>query len=765
MAGAVGPIGGAPVVTGGVPFGRQVRHPSPPFSRVRAQRSAAPRLAAAAVAPGSPVPAVAALTLAMQTTRSFSPTPSAVVGERQGPHAGDGGVVAGDVVSSPAPPNLPSMTSTTSTPFGESGELAVICEDESGSSNSFLLSLPDHRDNHTDHFGHRAHPFSFGTDGDGIGCSGDGGVVIGEGRGVGAGDGVGRVVVDTLDSLEAAVAPSRLAPLLDDTLDHSGVVTLDDGDMMLLLDDDILQKGDEQWLDALKDIEAVDWSCGVPKSLPNHMECEVEPTDGAIDSSLTSEAVDVTNLVVGRKASTSEAVLSPDVTERLAQGQLAVAAELPRLKSSPDLLEAPKEQKDSAKAKVYVHKACVNCKTSHVACDISRPCQRCVRLGKAETCVDAERKKRGRPCNAARRAALEAAALATSTAASHKETTVRNATPSLVAVATPPDEAAAQLPSPVASTDNDKFSQADREAKPSIAGLLGSEPSLDSKINSNASAGNQIDSSATTSNSSAILAKRPFPLPLDSALSRKPVKKAKKVDTDAIAVPSVPALALVPRSATKAASKKLFTATESTPKALANAPSLNRSQHPQVADVLGSGVFLEQADFLAVDCGGELNTSFQLHLVKTEDGVSSAPPAVSDFSEASSPSTSDAPAGEISSTSESASVSATATVGPVATSVEQIMRTLVTMADVAIPDEFLHALAAMSMLLPSAHGAPALAAVFNALSLPDGAEAVIASLANSMQEVIMSDAASAAEVAVAAVVEVASMRDTAPIAP
>ncbi|KAI9286996.1 hypothetical protein BC943DRAFT_379055 [Umbelopsis sp. AD052] len=47
----------------------------------------------------------------------------------------------------------------------------------------------------------------------------------------------------------------------------------------------------------------------------------------------------------------------------------------------------------------YVIKACASCKASHVACDPGRPCQRCIRLGKTDTCVDATRKKRGRPKN------------------------------------------------------------------------------------------------------------------------------------------------------------------------------------------------------------------------------------------------------------------------------------------------------------------------------------------------------------------------------
>lgn len=52
---------------------------------------------------------------------------------------------------------------------------------------------------------------------------------------------------------------------------------------------------------------------------------------------------------------------------------------------------------------IYVRKACVACKQSHVACDVQRPCSRCVRLNKADSCVDAERKKRGRPCGSGKK--------------------------------------------------------------------------------------------------------------------------------------------------------------------------------------------------------------------------------------------------------------------------------------------------------------------------------------------------------------------------
>ncbi|GBB86060.1 hypothetical protein RclHR1_12500001 [Rhizophagus clarus] len=47
--------------------------------------------------------------------------------------------------------------------------------------------------------------------------------------------------------------------------------------------------------------------------------------------------------------------------------------------------------------KTHVPSACVNCKRAHLACDVSRPCKRCVALGKVDTCIDIKHKKRGRP--------------------------------------------------------------------------------------------------------------------------------------------------------------------------------------------------------------------------------------------------------------------------------------------------------------------------------------------------------------------------------
>ncbi|KAI9498033.1 hypothetical protein BDB00DRAFT_495614 [Zychaea mexicana] len=47
--------------------------------------------------------------------------------------------------------------------------------------------------------------------------------------------------------------------------------------------------------------------------------------------------------------------------------------------------------------KSHVPSACVNCKKAHLACDVSRPCKRCVSAGKGDTCQDVKHKKRGRP--------------------------------------------------------------------------------------------------------------------------------------------------------------------------------------------------------------------------------------------------------------------------------------------------------------------------------------------------------------------------------
>ncbi|KAI9723926.1 MAG: hypothetical protein M1812_000644 [Candelaria pacifica] len=48
-------------------------------------------------------------------------------------------------------------------------------------------------------------------------------------------------------------------------------------------------------------------------------------------------------------------------------------------------------------SKAHVPAACVNCQKAHLRCSIQRPCPRCTSMGKADTCVDVQHKKRGRP--------------------------------------------------------------------------------------------------------------------------------------------------------------------------------------------------------------------------------------------------------------------------------------------------------------------------------------------------------------------------------
>ncbi|ORX40634.1 hypothetical protein BD324DRAFT_678080 [Kockovaella imperatae] len=47
--------------------------------------------------------------------------------------------------------------------------------------------------------------------------------------------------------------------------------------------------------------------------------------------------------------------------------------------------------------RVSTPSACTPCKRSHLACEASRPCGRCIKLGKTDDCEDAPQLKRGRP--------------------------------------------------------------------------------------------------------------------------------------------------------------------------------------------------------------------------------------------------------------------------------------------------------------------------------------------------------------------------------
>jgi len=60
-------------------------------------------------------------------------------------------------------------------------------------------------------------------------------------------------------------------------------------------------------------------------------------------------------------------------------------------KKDDDKGKQPTGQRDQSKKKAT--KACLHCQKAHLTCDDSRPCQRCVKKGMADMCVDGQRKK------------------------------------------------------------------------------------------------------------------------------------------------------------------------------------------------------------------------------------------------------------------------------------------------------------------------------------------------------------------------------------
>jgi hypothetical protein len=66
--------------------------------------------------------------------------------------------------------------------------------------------------------------------------------------------------------------------------------------------------------------------------------------------------------------------------------------------TNPNDEDSPKRKSTTSKGvrKPYVKRACINCKNAHAACEPTRPCKRCINMGLAHECVDAERKKPNR---------------------------------------------------------------------------------------------------------------------------------------------------------------------------------------------------------------------------------------------------------------------------------------------------------------------------------------------------------------------------------
>ncbi|KAI9330733.1 hypothetical protein BDR26DRAFT_922412 [Obelidium mucronatum] len=108
---------------------------------------------------------------------------------------------------------------------------------------------------------------------------------------------------------------------------------------------------------------------------------------GGCDEPITTEAVAATAKPSTTKPTAKRRQFKPQSISKSA----AKAPESPGPDQPPDLVKEP-----------FRPKACQSCKDSHVSCGYERPCPRCIRSGKADCCVDAQPKKRGRPTNESR---------------------------------------------------------------------------------------------------------------------------------------------------------------------------------------------------------------------------------------------------------------------------------------------------------------------------------------------------------------------------
>ncbi|KAJ1968904.1 hypothetical protein H4R35_006295 [Dimargaris xerosporica] len=98
--------------------------------------------------------------------------------------------------------------------------------------------------------------------------------------------------------------------------------------------------------------------------------------------------------LVSGETSVASMATSPPASAPVA----AVLSPGPQVTPAPPSSGAKKGASSTGKpTKSHVPSACINCKKAHLACDISRPCKRCVTMGKTASCADVKHKKRGRP--------------------------------------------------------------------------------------------------------------------------------------------------------------------------------------------------------------------------------------------------------------------------------------------------------------------------------------------------------------------------------
>ncbi|RPA82820.1 hypothetical protein BJ508DRAFT_413981 [Ascobolus immersus RN42] len=89
---------------------------------------------------------------------------------------------------------------------------------------------------------------------------------------------------------------------------------------------------------------------------------------------------------------------TPVSASSIARTQQHILSSSAPVSNSPfSIQQQPVSQAPPKKPKSHVPSACVHCKKAHLGCGVERPCQRCISLGKQDTCHDVPHKKRGRP--------------------------------------------------------------------------------------------------------------------------------------------------------------------------------------------------------------------------------------------------------------------------------------------------------------------------------------------------------------------------------
>lgn len=122
-----------------------------------------------------------------------------------------------------------------------------------------------------------------------------------------------------------------------------------------------------------------------PGAMSNSSSFSTNTTTSSITSAIAHHSTTSTGLgTISHSPSSSTSTIGKNASMRNTMDEMGTGGEE----------HSPSSRK---MAKVHVPSACLNCKKAHLACDVNRPCRRCINLGKTDTCIDVRHKKRGRP--------------------------------------------------------------------------------------------------------------------------------------------------------------------------------------------------------------------------------------------------------------------------------------------------------------------------------------------------------------------------------